>query len=204
MQDQPPSRSSGTRRKAGPLGGFAGLDPRRRAILLGGAIAVIGLAMLLRPHPHPAGPVAGSDPATLAGLINLAGGAERRAMAPDARQPRCRSPGPVQGELEAGGRPDLRPGRCWPRSRRRRPSSSRPSRPEPCSTSTPAICVSPSPALEPVMSEPLYRRVKRHILEHIGSGELAEGAQVPSENELTRDAGRQSHDGPSGPARAHP
>ena len=71
MQDQPPSRSSGTRRKAGPLGGFAGLDPRRRAILLGGAIAVIGLAMLLRPHPHPAGPVAGSDPATLAGLITL-------------------------------------------------------------------------------------------------------------------------------------
>jgi hypothetical protein len=71
MQDQPPSRSSGTRRKPGPLGGFAGLDPRRRAILLGGAIAVIGLAMLLRPHPHPAGPVAGSDPATLAGLITL-------------------------------------------------------------------------------------------------------------------------------------
>jgi GntR family histidine utilization transcriptional repressor len=39
------------------------------------------------------------------------------------------------------------------------------------------------------MSEPLYRRVKRHILEHIGSGELAEGAQVPSENELTRTLG---------------
>lgn len=36
------------------------------------------------------------------------------------------------------------------------------------------------------MSEPLYRRVKRHILEKIGAGALAEGAQVPSENELTR------------------
>ena len=36
------------------------------------------------------------------------------------------------------------------------------------------------------MSEPLYRRVKRHILEQIGAGALAEGAQVPSENELTR------------------
>src|SRR6478609_891738 len=71
MQDQPPSRSSGPRRKPGLLGGFAGLDPRRRAILLGGLIAVIGLAILLRPHPQPAGPVAGSDPATLAGLITL-------------------------------------------------------------------------------------------------------------------------------------
>jgi hypothetical protein len=71
MQDQPPSRPSGARRKPGPLGGFAGLDPRRRAILLGGAIAVIGLAILLRPHPHPAVPVAGGDPATLATLITL-------------------------------------------------------------------------------------------------------------------------------------
>jgi hypothetical protein len=71
MQDQPPSRPSGPRRKAGPLAGFAGLDPRRRAILLGGTIAVIGLAILLRPHPHPAGPLAGNDPATLAGLITL-------------------------------------------------------------------------------------------------------------------------------------
>jgi hypothetical protein len=71
MQDQPPSRSSGPRRKPGLLGGFAGLDPRRRAILLGGAIAVIGLAILLRPHPHPAGPVAGGDPGTLATLITL-------------------------------------------------------------------------------------------------------------------------------------
>ena len=36
-----------------------------------GLIAVIGLAILLRPHPHPAGPVAGGDPATLATLITL-------------------------------------------------------------------------------------------------------------------------------------
>jgi GntR family histidine utilization transcriptional repressor len=36
------------------------------------------------------------------------------------------------------------------------------------------------------MSEPLYQKVKRHILERIASGALGEGAQVPSENELTR------------------
>ncbi len=39
------------------------------------------------------------------------------------------------------------------------------------------------------MSEPLYRQVKRHILERIADGALAEGAQVPSENELTRALG---------------
>jgi GntR family histidine utilization transcriptional repressor len=36
------------------------------------------------------------------------------------------------------------------------------------------------------MSEPLYRQVKRHVLEAIAAGSLGEGAQVPSENELTR------------------
>jgi GntR family histidine utilization transcriptional repressor len=36
------------------------------------------------------------------------------------------------------------------------------------------------------MSEPLYRQVKRHVLERIADGRLGEGAQVPSENELTR------------------
>ena len=36
------------------------------------------------------------------------------------------------------------------------------------------------------MSEPLYRQVKRHVLERIQAGALGEGAQVPSENELTR------------------
>lgn len=36
------------------------------------------------------------------------------------------------------------------------------------------------------MSEPLYRQVKRHILARIADGALVEGAQVPSENELTR------------------
>jgi GntR family transcriptional regulator, histidine utilization repressor len=39
------------------------------------------------------------------------------------------------------------------------------------------------------MSEPLYRRVKRHILERIATRALVEGAQVPSENELTRELG---------------
>jgi hypothetical protein len=71
MQDQPPSRSSGARRKSGLLGDLAGLDPRRRAILLGGLMAVIGLAILLRPHPRPTMPAAGSDTATLAELITL-------------------------------------------------------------------------------------------------------------------------------------
>ena len=66
MQGQPPSRrASGFRH---PAGGF---DQRRRAILVGGLVAVIGLAILLRPRSQPAGPVSGSDPATLAGLINL-------------------------------------------------------------------------------------------------------------------------------------
>ncbi len=37
--------------------------------------------------------------------------------------------------------------------------------------------------------EPLYRKVKRHILERIAARALVEGAQVPSENELTRELG---------------
>jgi GntR family histidine utilization transcriptional repressor len=39
------------------------------------------------------------------------------------------------------------------------------------------------------MPEPLYRKVKRHILERIAARALIEGAQVPSENELTRELG---------------
>ena len=38
-------------------------------------------------------------------------------------------------------------------------------------------------------SEPLYRQVKRHILERIAARALVEGTQVPSENELTRALG---------------
>ena len=37
--------------------------------------------------------------------------------------------------------------------------------------------------------EPLYRKVKRHILERIAARALVEGAQIPSENELTRELG---------------
>ena len=66
MQGQPPSRRA--RLETARAGGF---DQRRRAIIVGGLVAVIGLAILLRPRPYPAGPVSGSDPATLAGLINL-------------------------------------------------------------------------------------------------------------------------------------
>jgi GntR family histidine utilization transcriptional repressor len=40
-----------------------------------------------------------------------------------------------------------------------------------------------------VTPEPLYRKVKRHILERIAARALREGAQVPSENELTRELG---------------
>jgi GntR family histidine utilization transcriptional repressor len=40
-----------------------------------------------------------------------------------------------------------------------------------------------------VRAEPLYRKVKRHILERIVTRALVEGAQVPSENELTRELG---------------
>jgi hypothetical protein len=65
MQGQPPS----PRRTR--FGSAAGLDQRRRAILLGGLMAIVGLAILLRPRVYPPAPVSGSDPATLAGLINL-------------------------------------------------------------------------------------------------------------------------------------
>src|SRR5262249_54435906 len=37
--------------------------------------------------------------------------------------------------------------------------------------------------------EPLYRQVKRHILDRIETRALGDGAQVPSENELTRELG---------------
>jgi GntR family histidine utilization transcriptional repressor len=40
-----------------------------------------------------------------------------------------------------------------------------------------------------VTPEPLYQKVKRHILERIAASALVEGAQVPSENELTRELG---------------
>jgi len=40
-----------------------------------------------------------------------------------------------------------------------------------------------------MIPEPLYRQVKRHILERIAARALIEGAQVPSENELTRELG---------------
>jgi GntR family transcriptional regulator, histidine utilization repressor len=40
-----------------------------------------------------------------------------------------------------------------------------------------------------VTPEPLYRKVKRHILERIAARALVEGAQIPSENELTRELG---------------
>lgn len=65
MQGQPPSR------RPRQFGSAAGLAQRRRAILVGGLMAVVGLAILLRPQVYPSAPMSGSDPATLAGLINM-------------------------------------------------------------------------------------------------------------------------------------
>lgn len=63
MQDQP--------RPGRPALGNYRLDPRRRAILAGGLMALVGLAILLRPRDHAAAPSAGDDIATLAKLVNL-------------------------------------------------------------------------------------------------------------------------------------
>ncbi|MGQ0545616.1 MAG: histidine utilization repressor [Betaproteobacteria bacterium] len=46
-----------------------------------------------------------------------------------------------------------------------------------------ALRAYPAPALP---GEPAYSRIKRWITEHIGSGKLREGDQVPSESELVR------------------
>lgn len=47
------------------------LDQRRRALLAGGIVALIGVAILLRPHHRRAPPSEGDDAASLARLINL-------------------------------------------------------------------------------------------------------------------------------------
>src|SRR5271154_4473179 len=46
-------------------------DPRRRAVLVGVLMALIGLAILLRPHGRGAPPTEGNDVATLARMITL-------------------------------------------------------------------------------------------------------------------------------------
>jgi hypothetical protein len=66
MQGQPPSSPRRTQ-----FGSPVGLAQRRRAILVGGLMAIVGLAILLRPQVYPSAPMSGSDPATLAGLINM-------------------------------------------------------------------------------------------------------------------------------------
>jgi len=63
MQDQP--------RPGRPILSKYRLDPRRRAILAGGLMAVVGLAILLRPRDHATAPSEGDDIATLAKLVNL-------------------------------------------------------------------------------------------------------------------------------------
>jgi hypothetical protein len=47
------------------------LDPRRRAVLVGLIMALLGIAILLRPHGRVSPPMEGSDVATLANMINL-------------------------------------------------------------------------------------------------------------------------------------
>jgi hypothetical protein len=63
MQDQPRPR---------PLSlGMYRLDPRRRAILVGGLMAMAGAAILLWPRNRATAPTQGDDVATLAKLVNL-------------------------------------------------------------------------------------------------------------------------------------
>jgi hypothetical protein len=63
MQDQPRAR---------PLSlGKYRLDPRRRAILVGGLMALAGAAIVLRPPNRTTAPTQGNDFATLAKLVNL-------------------------------------------------------------------------------------------------------------------------------------
>src|SRR4029077_13269087 len=63
MQDQPRAR---------PLSlGKYRLDPRRRAILVGGLMALAGAGIVLRPRNRTTAPTQGNDVATLAKLVNL-------------------------------------------------------------------------------------------------------------------------------------
>ena len=42
--------------------------------------------------------------------------------------------------------------------------------------------------------QPLYLKVKRHILDNIGSGKWAVSSRVPSENEIVKIVRRIAHD----------
>ena len=95
MQDQP--------RPARPTLGKHRLDPRRRAILAGGLMALVGLAILLRPRDHATAPSEGDDIATVAKLVNLPAVpiSVHWAVAPITATDSGKAPGPNDWSLDA-------------------------------------------------------------------------------------------------------
>ena len=95
MQDQPRPR---------PLSpGKYRLDPRRRAVLVGGLMALVGLGILLRPRDRATAPSQGDDIATLATLVNLPAVpiSVHWAVAPMTAADLGRAPGPNDWSLDA-------------------------------------------------------------------------------------------------------
>jgi hypothetical protein len=95
MQDQP-------RPGLSKLGRYR-LDPRRRAILIGGIMALVGVGILLRPRNRNTGPTEGDDIATLATLVNLPAVplSAHWAVAPMTAADSGRTPGPNDWSLDA-------------------------------------------------------------------------------------------------------
>ncbi len=95
MQGQPRPR---------PFSGLqARFDQRRRATLLGIAIALAGLAILLWPHEHAMAPSQGDDIATLAKLVNLPAVpvSAHWSLGPMSTTESDRAPGPSDWSLDA-------------------------------------------------------------------------------------------------------
>ena len=84
------------------LGKFL-LDPRRRAVLLGGLIALVGAGILLWPRDRSTGPTQGDDITTLARLVNLPATpiSVHWAVAPMGAADSARTPGPNDWSLDA-------------------------------------------------------------------------------------------------------
>jgi len=78
-------------------------DQRRRATLFGGAIALLGLGLLLWPREHRIAPSEGDDIATLAKLVNLPALplATHWRVEPMGAQDSARAPGPSDWTLDA-------------------------------------------------------------------------------------------------------
>ncbi len=79
------------------------LDPRRRAVLVGGLVSLVGAAILLRPRDRNTGPTEGDDIATLAKLVNLPAMpiSVHWTVAPMAAADAARPPGPDDWSLDA-------------------------------------------------------------------------------------------------------